>query len=78
MVVSTCTIYTAPSREYQRMRPFLGQFGTTPSCPMPDSPNAGDFGSFLVGAPHSYALTAEHKPDGHMDIDAVRPGATPY
>lgn len=62
-----------------RMRPFLGQLGTTPSKAMPDSHNAGDFGSFLVGAPHSYALTAEelaeHKTDGHMDIDAVRPGA---
>ncbi|MBV2143263.1 acetamidase/formamidase family protein [Falsochrobactrum sp. TDYN1] len=62
-----------------RMRPFLGQLGTTPSKAMPDSHNAGDFGSFLVGAPHEYALTADelqqHKTDGHMDIDAVRPGA---
>ena len=62
-----------------RMRPFLGQLGTTPSMPLPDSHNAGDFGSFLVGAPHDYAVTAEqlaqHKTDGHMDIDAVRPGA---
>ena len=41
----------------------------------PDSHNAGDFGSFLVGAPHEYALTADelarHRTDGHMDIDAV-------
>jgi formamidase len=62
-----------------RMRPFLGQLGTTPSIAMPDSHNAGDFGSFLVGAPHNYALTPEqlleHKTDGHMDIDAVRAGA---
>lgn len=62
-----------------RMRPFLGQLGTTPSKAMPDSHNAGDFGAFLVGAPHAYALTAEelaqHKTDGHMDIDAVRAGA---
>jgi len=62
-----------------RMRPFLGQLGTCPSTTMPDSHNAGDFGSFLVGAPHEYALTAEqlaeHKTDGHMDIDAVRAGA---
>jgi formamidase len=62
-----------------RMRPFLGQLGTTPSHPMPDSHNAGDFGAFLVGAPHEYAISAEelaqHKTDGHMDIDAVRPGA---
>lgn len=62
-----------------RMRPFLGQLGTCPSIAMPDSHNAGDFGAFLVGAPHAYSLTAEqlaeHKTDGHMDIDAVRPGA---
>src|SRR5688500_8750668 len=62
-----------------RLRPFLGQIGTTPSTTMPDSHNAGDFGSFLVGAPHGYALTAEelaeHRTDGHMDIDAVRAGA---
>lgn len=62
-----------------RMRPFLGQLGTCPSMAMPDSHNAGDFGAFLVGAPHDYAITeeqlVEHKTDGHMDIDAVRPGA---
>lgn len=62
-----------------RMQPFMGQLGTCPSMAMPDSHNAGDFGSFLVGAPHEYAITAEqlaeHKTDGHMDIDAVRAGA---
>jgi formamidase len=62
-----------------RLRPFMGQLGTTPSHPIPDSHNAGDFGSFLIGAPHEYALTAEqlekHRTDGHMDIDAVRAGA---
>ena len=62
-----------------RMRPFLGQLGTCPSTAMPNSHNAGDFGAFLVGAPHDYAITAEdlarHKTDGHMDIDAVRAGA---
>ncbi|MBL8055485.1 MAG: acetamidase/formamidase family protein [Anaerolineales bacterium] len=62
-----------------RLRPFMGQLGTTPSMRFPDSHNAGDFGSFLVGAPHEYAVTAEqlakHKTDGHMDIDAVRAGA---
>jgi formamidase len=62
-----------------RLRPFMGQLGTSPSITMPDSHNAGDFGSFLVGAPHRFALTpaelTEHKTDGHMDIDAVRPGA---
>ena len=62
-----------------RMRPFLGQLGTTPSIAMPDSHNAGDFGAFLVDAPHAYSISHEdlikHKTDGHMDIDAVRPGA---
>jgi acetamidase/formamidase len=62
-----------------RLRPFMGQLGTTPSCPIPDSHNAGDFGSFLIGAPHEYAITAEqlslHRTDGHMDIDAARAGA---
>jgi formamidase len=61
-----------------RMRPFMGQLGTTPAVRMPDSHNAGDFGVFLVGAPHDYAITEEQlelRTDGHMDIDAVRPGA---
>ena len=61
------------------VRPFLGQIGTSPSITIPDSHNAGDFGSFLIGAPHRYALdragAAGHKTDGHMDIDAVRAGA---
>lgn len=61
-----------------RLRPFMGQLGTTPAIPIPDSHNAGDFGSFLVGAPHEYGISAEqlqHRTDGHMDIDAVRAGA---
>jgi len=62
-----------------RLRPFMGQLGTSPSATMPDSHNAGDFGAFLIGAPHRFAMSAEevqrHKTDGHMDIDAVRAGA---
>jgi acetamidase/formamidase len=62
-----------------RLRPFLGQIGTSPSATIPDSHNAGDFGTFLIGAPHAYAMSAQdlqrHKTDGHMDIDAVRAGA---
>jgi len=60
-----------------RTRPFMGQLGTTPAIRMPDSHNAGDFGVFLLGAPHDYAITEEQlelRTDGHMDIDAVRPG----
>jgi acetamidase/formamidase len=61
-----------------RLRPFLGQLGTTPGVTLPDSHNAGDIGSMLVGAAHEYALAAEdleRRTDGHMDIDAVRAGA---
>src|SRR5690606_25257150 len=60
-----------------RLRPFLGQLGTMPAVRMPDSHNAGDFGSALVGAAHEYALLPDQlelRTDGHMDIDAVRPG----
>jgi formamidase len=61
-----------------RMRPFMGQLGTMPGIDLPDSHNAGDFGAFLVGAPHRHAVSAEQlaaRTDGHMDIDAVRAGA---
>ncbi len=61
-----------------RMRPFMGQLGTMPAIDLPDSHNAGDFGAFLIGAPHSRAVTAEElggRTDGHLDIDAVRAGA---
>ena len=62
-----------------RLRPFLGQIGTSPSATIPDSHNAGDFGAFLVGAPHRYAMDAQdlqrHKTDGHLDIDSARAGA---
>jgi acetamidase/formamidase len=57
----------------------MGQIGTSPSTAIPDSHNGGDFGSFLIGAPHRYALSAQelqrHKTDGHTDVDAVRAGA---
>ena len=60
------------------MRPFMGQLGTMPAIDLPDSHNAGDFGAFLVGAPHRHAVSAEQlsaRTDGHLDIDAVRAGA---
>lgn len=66
------------ARVAARVRPFLGNIGTTPAIDMPDSHNAGDFGAFLVDAPHEYGLQADdlrHRTDGHMDIDAVREGA---
>lgn len=61
-----------------RLRPFLGQLGTMPALPFPDSHNAGDFATFLVGAPHEYAKTdgeLASRTDGHMDINKVRAGA---
>jgi formamidase len=61
-----------------RLRPFMGQLGTVPAVCMPESHNAGDFGSFLLGAPHEYAITPEQlelRTDGHMDIDIVRAGS---
>ena len=62
-----------------RLRPFLGNIGTTPAIDMPDSHNAGDFGQFLIDAPHKYGITKEQleetRTDGHMDIDVVRAGA---
>ncbi len=61
-----------------RLRPFLGQLGTTPAIPMPDSHNAGDFGQFLIDAAHEFGISADQlalRTDGHMDIDVVRAGA---
>uniref|UniRef100_B8DMH2 Acetamidase/Formamidase n=1 Tax=Nitratidesulfovibrio vulgaris (strain DSM 19637 / Miyazaki F) TaxID=883 RepID=B8DMH2_NITV9 len=61
-----------------RMIPFVGQLGVMPTRQIPDSHNARDFGSFLVGAPHEYAITQEQLADvtdGHMDINRVRAGA---
>ena len=43
-----------------RLRPFIGNIGTTPAIDMPDSHNAGDFGQFLLGAPHDYGITSEN------------------
>ena len=61
-----------------RVRPMVGNIGSCPSVAMPSSHNAGDFGSFLINAPHKYALTQEQllqRTDGHMDINEVGEGA---
>ena len=61
-----------------RVIPFLGQLGTVPASAFPDSHNAGDFGQFLLDAPHDYVKTVEEledRTDGHMDINRVREGA---
>ncbi|AGB16844.1 putative acetamidase/formamidase [Halovivax ruber XH-70] len=63
-----------------RLRPFIGNVGTTPSVTIPDSHNAGDFGQSLIGAEHEYGLESEAalgaRTDGHMDVPEVRAGAT--
>jgi Predicted acetamidase/formamidase len=63
-----------------RLRPFIGNIGTTPPVTIPDSHNAGDFGQSLIGADHDYGVTTEadlaQRTDGHMDIPEVRAGAT--
>ncbi len=62
-----------------RLRPFIGNIGTTPSVDLPDSHNAGDFGNFLVGARHMYGMSLETlnrvKTDAHLDTNEVRAGA---
>jgi acetamidase/formamidase len=63
-----------------RLRPFIGNIGTTPARSFPDSHNAGDFGQFLIGADHDWGLpdetALEARTDGHLDSNDVRPGAT--
>ncbi len=62
-----------------RMRPHIGQLGTIPAVNIPDSHNAGDYGTFLIDAPHKYAITKEQYEialtDGHLDVDSVREGS---
>ncbi|MFB6094057.1 MAG: acetamidase/formamidase family protein [Halanaeroarchaeum sp.] len=61
------------------LRPFVGNIGSTPPIEMPDSHNAGDFGQSLIGADHEWGLAGTDelgkRTDGHMDVNAVRPGA---
>jgi acetamidase/formamidase len=62
-----------------RLHPFMGQLGTIPAVNIPDSHNAGDLGSFLIDASHTYGITQEQYThditDGHLDVDAVQAGA---
>lgn len=62
-----------------RIKPFLGNIGTVPSRALPDSHNCGDFGAFVIDAPHHLGMSREelyrHKTDGHMDNNAVAEGA---
>lgn len=62
-----------------RVRPFMGNIGTSPSRDFPDSHNCGDFGPFLVDVSHGMSMSQAdvdlHKTDGHMDTNTVREGA---
>ncbi len=60
------------------VRPMIGNVGSCPSRAFPSSHNAGDFGGFLVDAPHPHAIRAEElqlRTDGHMDINDVTVGS---
>jgi acetamidase/formamidase len=62
-----------------RCRVSAGNLGSIPAIDLPSSHNCGDFGAFLVGAEHEFAVTdeqLEHRTDVHMDIDSVRVGST--
>ena len=57
-----------------RMRPFIGNLGTTPAMDISASANCGDFGQGLRDG----GLTDEEfaqLTDGHLDADSVREGA---
>jgi acetamidase/formamidase len=61
-----------------RCRISVGNLGSIPAIDLPSSHNCGDFGAFLVGAEHEFAVTDEQlelRTDVHMDIDSVREGS---
>jgi acetamidase/formamidase len=61
-----------------RCRISIGNLGSIPAIDLPSSHNCGDFGAFLVGAEHEFAVTEEQleqRTDVHMDIDSVREGS---
>jgi formamidase len=67
-----------PAGIVSRIRPMIGNMGTLPGITMPSSHNAGDFGVFLIGAPHDHAITEDdlaQRTDAHMDIDSIGEGA---
>ena len=67
-----------PAGIVSKVRPMIGNIGTLPGVTIPSSHNAGDFGVFLLDAPHDHAITEEdlaQRSDAHMDIDSVGEGA---
>ena len=76
--VTLLSVADMPPGIIARVRAMIGNMGTTPAVDMPTSHNAGDFGVFLIGAPHKLAITKADlakRTDAHMDIDNVREGA---
>ena len=61
-----------------RCRISAGNLGSIPAIDLPSSHNCGDFGAFLIGAEHEFAVTEQQlelRTDVHMDVDSVRAGA---
>jgi acetamidase/formamidase len=61
-----------------RCRISAGNLGSIPAIDLPSSHNCGDFGAFLVGAEHEFAVSEEQlelRTDVHMDVDSVRQGS---
>jgi formamidase len=61
-----------------RCRISAGNLGSIPAVDLPSSHNCGDFGAFLVGAEHEFAVTEQQlelRTDVHMDVDSVRQGS---
>ncbi|NIM46163.1 MAG: acetamidase [Nitrososphaeria archaeon] len=61
-----------------RVRPMVGNIGTSPAVDLPSSFNAGDLVGRLVKAPLDLAIEEEDitkRTDSHMDIDEVREGS---
>ncbi len=62
-----------------RMRPFIGNIGTSPPFTIPAAKNSADLALRMVGANHPYRLDEEdayRSTDAHLDSDQVRTGAT--
>jgi formamidase len=60
-----------------RIRPMVGNIGTSPAVRVPASKNAGDVAPPLVEASHDMPISAGDLggiTDGHMDIDSVGEG----
>lgn len=63
---------------WARLRPFVGNIGTSPAVTLPAASNSQDIAARMVGAPHRFAVKKEdvpHVTESHLDSDQLRPGA---